>query len=385
MSFLDFFRGKRQNKVITQTWHEMGGYNASFSPFGKNIYKSPIVRACIRPLADFTGKAVAKCSDARIENIINKKPNMYMSGRDFLQKVRTMYELRNNCFIFIQRDDKGHPTGFYPVPYSSMRGLEYDNGLFIEFSFLSNAPKIVLPWDDLAVIRKDYFLSDICGDDNALLLDTLENIKTGKQANANALKATANLRGILKSTKGMLNPDDVKAQKDRFVDDYLNLENKGGIASLDSTQEFTPIKMEPLTANADQMKEEREDVYRFFGVNDKVLMSNMTSEEIEAFYEIKIEPFLVALATELESKIFTSRELAFGAWFIYEANRIQFASTRHKLQLREMVDRGALTPNEWRAVFNLAPVEGGDKPIRRLDTAEVNAEEGEENQDGDQE
>lgn len=33
-----------------------------------------------------------------------------------------------------------------------------------------------------------------------------------------------------------------------------------------------------------------------------------------------------------------------------------------------MVDRGALTPNEWRKIFNLAPVEGGDEPIRRLDT-----------------
>ena len=42
-----------------------------------------------------------------------------------------------------------------------------------------------------------------------------------------------------------------------------------------------------------------------------------------------------------------------------------------KLQLVQMVDRGALTPNEWREVFNLAPIKGGDEPIRRLDTAVV--------------
>lgn len=35
-----------------------------------------------------------------------------------------------------------------------------------------------------------------------------------------------------------------------------------------------------------------------------------------------------------------------------------------KLELVQMVDRGAMTPNEWRAVLNLGPVEGGDKPIR---------------------
>jgi len=42
-----------------------------------------------------------------------------------------------------------------------------------------------------------------------------------------------------------------------------------------------------------------------------------------------------------------------------------------KLGLVAMVDRGAMTPNEWRRVMNLGPKEGGDKPIRRLDTAPV--------------
>ena len=49
-----------------------------------------------------------------------------------------------------------------------------------------------------------------------------------------------------------------------------------------------------------------------------------------------------------------------------------FRSFSTKMQLQQMVDRGALTPNEWREVFNLAPVDGGDQPIRRLDTAVVN-------------
>jgi len=39
-----------------------------------------------------------------------------------------------------------------------------------------------------------------------------------------------------------------------------------------------------------------------------------------------------------------------------------------KLGLVQMVDRGALTPNEWRRILNLPPIEGGDRPIRRLDT-----------------
>ena len=31
-----------------------------------------------------------------------------------------------------------------------------------------------------------------------------------------------------------------------------------------------------------------------------------------------------------------------------------------------------MTPNEWRETMNMAPLEGGDEPIRRLDTQVVN-------------
>src|SRR5690606_18174778 len=67
-------------------------------------------------------------------------------------------------------------------------------------------------------------------------------------------------------------------------------------------------------------------------------------------------------------KLFTDRERGFGNEIIFEANRLQYASVSTKLALVALVDRGAMTPNEWREVFNLAPIDGGDKPIRRLDT-----------------
>ena len=76
----------------------------------------------------------------------------------------------------------------------------------------------------------------------------------------------------------------------------------------------------------------------------------------------------VQMSLEFTSKLFTDREIGHGNEIVFEANRLQYASVSTKLALREMVDRGAMTPNEWREVFNLAPVPGGDQPIRRLDT-----------------
>lgn len=39
---------------------------------------------------------------------------------------------------------------------------------------------------------------------------------------------------------------------------------------------------------------------------------------------------------------------SFGNEFIFEAANLQYASMTTKLNLSQMVDRGALTPNEWR-------------------------------------
>lgn len=197
-------------------------------------------------------------------------------------------------------------------------------------------------------------------------------ITISNQGIANAVKSTANLRGILKSTKSMLSPEDIKRNKDTFVADYLNLNNEGGIASIDSTQEFTPVHMSPITTDYNQSKEFRENVYRYFGVNDGVIMASLSPEELETFYEVRIEPFLVALAQELTSKVFTEREQGFGNCITYEANKLQFASLEKKIQMfKEVVLYGGMTINEWRIGCNMAPIEGGDERIMRLDAGKV--------------
>ena len=36
-----------------------------------------------------------------------------------------------------------------------------------------------------------------------------------------------------------------------------------------------------------------------------------------------------------------------------------------------LVDRGLMTPNEYRALFNMAPYDGGDEFVLRLDTSKT--------------
>lgn len=382
---LGLFKGVKKDQAQTySTFKELNSFTAYFGMFGNDIYQSDDVRACVRALSEHTSKANPRCTDKRIERLLSVNPNQYMNGKDMLAKLRNILEIKNTAFLFIERDPLNKVIGFYPVPYASATAVEYKNGLFIQFQFNGTATNfLTLPWEDLAVLRKDYLNSDIFGESNGPLFGTLDIINTLDKGAANAVKSTANLRGILKSTKAMLAPEDVKKQKDQFVKDYMNLDNSGGIASLDATQEFKEINMKPSTATAEEKKAYTDRVYKYFGVNENILSSRYTESEYDAFYESRIEPFLVALSLELTRKIFSDREQSFDNKIWYESNRLQYASARTKISMVQLVDRGLMTPNEYRELFNMAPYEGGDEFILRLDTAKTgDSTNEEENNDG---
>ncbi len=350
-------------------WKEIGGYRATFLPWNRDVFANETCRACIRTLAEHTSKANAKLAngDKRLENLLNIRPNYFMNGKDFLYKIRVLYELYNTAFIYIRRDEMGRCVSLYPIPQCSSEAVEVESGLYIRF-YLPSGDVLAVPWTDLAVVRKDYHKSDIYGDDNTAISTSLELLNTTNQGLANAVKSTANLRGILKSTKAMLSDDDVKKQRDRFVTDYMAMENTSGVAMIDSTLTFTPIQMQPVLASYKSVEDLRNNIYRYYGMNEGAVTNSLVGDAGEAFYEGAIEPFLIALSAELSYKIYTDRQRKLGSNIVYESNRMQYMTMASKLALVAMVDRGAMVPNEWRAVMNLAPIEGGDQPIRRLDT-----------------
>lgn len=372
-SILDLFKKEKPFQTQTySTFKELGSFKAYFTPFGGDIYASDDVRDCIRTLAEHTSKANPRCSDKNIERILSLNPNKYMNGKDMLAKLRNYLEIKNTAFLYIERDNRNKVIGFYPVPYQSFEAVEYKDRLFVKFGFNGDAAKtLVIAWEDLAVLRKDYVFSDIAGENNVPLLNPLNVVNTMDAGLNNAIKSTANLRGILKSTKAMLSPDDLRRQKETFVNDYMNLENEGGIASLDATQDFKEINLKPTTATAEEADTYRERIYRYFGVSKKIITSDYSESDYDAFYEARIEPFLIALSLELTRKIFSEREISFGNEVWFESNRLQYASAKTKISMVALVDRGLMTPNEYRALFNMSPYEGGDEFVLRLDTSKT--------------
>ncbi len=164
---------------------------------------------------------------------------------------------------------------------------------------------------------------------------------------------------------------DTRAQEQALHDAFLDNNNSTGVAGTDVKADAVQLEPHDYVPNALQSQNNITRLYSFFNTNEKIVRSSFSENEWISYYEAQVEPDLLQIAAEHTRKLWNRRQRAFGNKLYLESSNLQYASMSTKLSLESMVDRGAMLPNEWRAVFGLAPVAGGDEPIRRLDTAPV--------------
>ena len=176
--------------------------------------------------------------------------------------------------------------------------------------------------------------------------------------------------------KTALNPKDKEKEINKFAESYLDVDNQDNknVAATDPRYDAEQVKDNNFIPNEKQMESYTKRLYSYFGVNEKIVNNSYSEDEWNAFYESKIEPIAREFTEQLTKILFTKHELECGNEIVFEPSSLQFASMSTKLSLVQMVDRNSMTPNEWRKVMNLGPIENGDKPLRRLDTAVVNTE-----------
>ncbi|MCI9097574.1 MAG: phage portal protein [Lachnospiraceae bacterium] len=352
-----------------------------FYSWNGRLYDSDIVRSCIRPKVKAVGKLVGKHirsdsgvlkvnPDANIRFLLSE-PNPYMTGQQFQEKVATQLCLNNNAFILIVRDINDKPIQLYPIPCIQCETKYINDELYLKFQY-RNGKSGTFPYSQIIHLRQDFNEHDIFGESPALALASMmEVIGTIDQGIIKAIKNSGIVRWLLTFTSS-LRPEDIKKNVKDFVDNYLSVESDTfGAAGVDSKATATRIEPKDYVPNALQTKETINRIYSFFNTNEKIIQSKWTEDEWNAYYEAEVEPVAIQMGDTYSVKIFTRRERGCGNRIVFEASNLQCASLSSKLALQAMVDRGAMTPNEWRATLNMAPIEGGDNPIRRLDTEVV--------------
>ncbi|EEK75194.1 Phage portal protein [Bacillus mycoides] len=381
MGLFDKVFGKKQAPTTTR-FEMINDNGGGFFAWNGDIYQSDIIRACIRPKAKAVGKLIAKhIRDSATEFKVNpepymkfllEEPNPLMTGQMFQEKMAVQLELNHNAFAYIKRDEFNRAYEVYPIPCTTVEVVEGTQGdIFLKFYF-KNGKQMTIPYTDVIHLRKDFNDNDFFGEHPGQALSSLmEIVTTTDQGIVKAIKNSAIIKWILKF-KSVLKQEDIDMQVGNFVKNYLRIDNlNGGAAATDPRYDLEQVKNDAFVPDSKQIQETVQRIYNFFNTNEKIIQSKYNEDEWNAYYESEIEVFAMQLAGEYTRKLFSRRERGFGNKIIFESSSLQYASMKTKMDLVQMVDRGALVPNEWRAILSLGPIEGGDKPIRRLDTALV--------------
>lgn len=386
MGLIDIIKSKFSNVSSGTAFKMVQDNGDSFVTWDGRVFDNDVVRSCIRPFAKSVGKLMpihtrddhgtVYVNPDPYMKILLRDPNPYMSMNQMLEKVSTTLLLNGNAFVLIVRDDNGIPSQLYPIPATTCE-TQYDDrgGLSLKFTML-NGTTNTFPYSEVIHLRNDFNGNDIFGTSPFESLSPLVHvISSTDKGIVKMLKNNGIIKWLMKYNIPM-RPEDVKRNTEEFVNNYLDSNNSGlGVAAIDTKADLTQITQKDYVPGTDLIGTTIKRIYGFFNTNEHIVQSSYDEDEWTTYFDSVIEPFAIQLSQEFSRKLFTRRERSFGNEIVFQASSLGCSSFKTKLNLVGLVDRGALTINEWRSVLGLPPVENGDILIRRLDTQQV-AEEG---------
>ena len=371
-------------------------YEPVFRNYSGSIYESDLVRSAIEAKARHISKLKVEMqgeAQAALKARMRHAPNPWQTWPQFLARCSTILDCTNNLFILPVQSEYFETIGFFPVLPDNVKLIEDRNGkLWLRYTFRDHEHGVI-EFDRCAYLNKHQYKSDFFGDSNRALNRTLDMIAINDQAIREAVKSSATYR-FMAQVSNFTSPDDLALERQRYTRENLSGETGGGLLLFPNTyKDIRQIDSKPYTVDPDEMKQINENVFNYFGVSEKVMQGSANSDELDAFFNSAVEPFAIALSEALSRAIYTDRERSFGNHVYVNSNRLQYMTQTAKVSLaRELGDRGILTINEIRELFNYEPIAGGDmayirgeyKPVETIEQkyeapAEEEQEDGREN------
>jgi len=347
----------------TENFKLLTAYEPIFHDYRGSIYESALVRSAIEAKARHISKLKVEMqgeAQPYLKSKIKHKPNDWMTWPQFLARCSTILDCTNNLFIVPVQDKYLETIGFFPVLPDRVKLLEDKNGkMWLRYTFRNHQSGIV-EFDRCAYMNKHQFQSDFYGDSNRALNNTMDLIAIQDQGIKEAVKNSASYRFIAK-VNNFTAPEDLAEERARFTRENLSGENGGLLLFPNTYSDIKQVTDSAYRVDTDQMKLIQKNVYDYFGVNEEIIQGKAESDQLDAFFNSAVEPFAIALSESLSKAIYTDRERSFGNHVYVNANRLQYMSQTAKVTVaKELGDRGILTINEIRELFNYAPLPDGD-------------------------
>ena len=359
-------KAKKSEKALNEArsfFQTLTAYTPVFTSWGGQIYESEIVRAAIDARARHNSKLkveIMGTANPSLQAKLRLGPNQWQTWSQFMYRVSTILDVNNTCFICPVFDDRMIITGVYPVLPSMCSLVEYDDEVWLRYQF-ANGQTAAVEFRKCAVLTKHQYKSDFFGDSNAPLSETMKLIHIQNQGIEEGVKNAATFR-FMATLNNFSSAQDLAKERQRFTETNLSSESEaGGFLLFPNTyKDIRQIDVRPYAIDSEQMRQIRENVFNYFGVNEAVLQNSAKAEDLEAFFDGCIEPFAIQLSEGLTKMLFSERERAQGSYLIANANRLQYMSTSQKVQMaKELGDRGAILIDEIRELFNFAPLPDG--------------------------
>ena len=358
-------------KNARATFKTLTAYRPAFTTWRGAIYESDLVRAAIDARARHISKLKVEIHGAAkpgLQAKLRQGPNQWQTWSQFLYRVSTILDAseRSTCIIVPVLDEYLTVTGYFPVLPNKCEVVDFKGEPWLRYNF-THGQTAATPMKDCAVLTKYQYKNDFFGDGNGALDETMKLVHIQNEGIEEAVKNSATYR-FMAQVNNFTMADDLAKERKRFTQENLVADAEaGGLLLFPNTyQNIQQIKNTPYTVDAAQMELIKTNVSNYFGVNERVMQNLAAGDELDAFFNGAIEPFAIQFSEAMTKAIFTERERAQGSYLIANANRLQYMSTTAKVQMaKELLDRGVMTINEARELFNYADMEGGDvAPIR---------------------
>lgn len=373
MGIRDWFRRERKMDALKQYFELFTAYAPAFSSFEGGLYEMELTRAAIHSFATHISKLkpnVNGSNNERLERMLQHQPNAVQDTTKWLYRLATVFMVQNNVFVLPIYDEFGEVNGLWTLLPQNTEIRRFNGKLYLRYQTMNGTNAI--EFERVGLLNQFQYKNDIFGESNRALEPTLELLDTQNQGIIEGVKSSATIRFLGKLAQ-TLKAEDIEKERKRFVENNLSVKNNGGVMLIDQKyQEIKQLESRPFTVDAKQMEQIKENVFTYFGTNEAILQNKYTSDEWNAYYEGKLEPFVIQLSLTLTNMFFSDREIAFGNEVIFSANRLQYLTNAEKLStVTQLFDRGFITHNEGLEIFNMPPIgEDGDKRYIRKEYAQ---------------
>ncbi|SIN55544.1 phage portal protein, HK97 family [Mycobacteroides abscessus subsp. abscessus] len=222
----------------------------------------------------------------------------------------------------------------------------------------------------MAILRRHFNSNELLGDSNDAIMSALELAHTQNFGMQEAIKNSAQIRGILKYNQ-ILSTSKLNEAKEEFMNNYFTMANNGGVVPVDQSMDYTPLNVSDVQIDTSQIDTVKRKIYDYLGINEDIVNGNYNEDQWQSFFESIVEPFAIQISSELTEKIFSEREIAFANRIIFESSKLQYASNKSKTNvIKELLPLGVLTINQALDLLNLPNVEDGDERIQSLNYIE---------------